>query len=179
MAPSGEPDRSGWSRRECGATGFSVPSERRIARSQLRAGNATALRNDLGLLGTRFGCGEGTCGACNVLLDDHCVHSCDTPVSVVGDREVTTVEGLGSASEPGALAEAFDREQAGQCGYCLSGILATTTALLRRVPRPDESQVRVALDGNLCRCGSHNRIVRAVLAAAADSRDVSASGELG
>jgi nicotinate dehydrogenase subunit A len=137
------------------------------------------LRNDLGLLGTRFGCGEGTCGACNVLLDDHCVHSCDTPVSVVGDREVTTVEGLGSASEPGALAEAFDREQAGQCGYCLSGILATTTALLRRVPRPDESQVRVALDGNLCRCGSHNRIVRAVLAAAADSRDVSASGELG
>jgi nicotinate dehydrogenase subunit A len=117
--------------------------------------------------------------ACNVLLDDHCVHSCDTPVSVVGDREVTTVEGLGSASEPGALAEAFDREQAGQCGYCLSGILATTTALLRRVPRPDESQVRVALDGNLCRCGSHNRIVRAVLAAAADSRDVSASGELG
>jgi nicotinate dehydrogenase subunit A len=136
------------------------------------------LRNDLGLLGTRFGCGGGSCGACNVLLDDNCVHSCDTPMWVVGSRSVTTVEGLGSDAEPGVLAEAFDREQAGQCGYCLSGILMTATALLHRAPHPDETQVRNALDGNLCRCGSHNRIVRAVLAAAADSRGIDVSGDL-
>lgn len=119
------------------------------------------LRNDLGLLGTRFGCGEGLCGACNVLLDDVAVHSCDTPMWSVGDRHVTTVEGL--TEQWPQVGAAFERHQAGQCGYCLSGIQITAAALLRRDPGADEVRVRAALDANLCRCGSHNRIVRAVL----------------
>jgi nicotinate dehydrogenase subunit A len=125
------------------------------------------LRNDCGLLGTRFGCGLGLCGACNVLVDGRVTHSCDTPVWAVGAAEVTTVEALGTEHGPGALQQAFLDCQAAQCGFCLSGILVTATALLRSHPDPDETEVRTALDGNLCRCGSHNRIVRAVLAARA------------
>ena len=122
------------------------------------------LRNDLGLVGAKFGCGLGLCGACNVLVDGHPVHSCDTPVwSVVGKR-ITTVEGLGNG-QPHRLQETFVDEQALQCGYCTAGMIVTAAALLEREPDVDEAGVRRALDGNLCRCGAHNRIVRAVLGA--------------
>jgi nicotinate dehydrogenase subunit A len=123
------------------------------------------LRNDLGLVGTRFGCGLGLCGACNVLLDGHPVHACDTPIWAVQDKSVTTVEALGTPEGPGELQQSFIEHQAAQCGFCLSGILMSATALLRDRPDADEVAVRSALDANLCRCGSHNRIVRAVLAA--------------
>lgn len=124
------------------------------------------IRNDLGLVGTRFGCGANQCGACFVLMDGRVVPACDTPLWSVGGAELTTVEGLGDDAVGVALREAFLEEQAGQCGYCLSGIIISATALLRRNPAPTEEDVRAALDGNLCRCGSHNRIVRAVLKAA-------------
>ncbi len=123
------------------------------------------LRNDLGLVGAKFGCGLGLCGACNVLVDGVPVHSCDTPVwSVVGKR-VVTVEGLGTEQEPHPVQSAFVAEQALQCGYCTAGMVVTAVALLEREPDADERAVRRALDGNLCRCGAHNRIVRAVLCA--------------
>jgi nicotinate dehydrogenase subunit A len=123
------------------------------------------LRNDLGLLGTRFGCGIGLCGACNVLVDGVPVHSCDTPVWVVENKAVLTVEGLGTPETPHPLQQACLDEQAFQCGFCSSGILMTAVALFDRQPDADAADVRHALDGNLCRCGAHNRIVRAVLAA--------------
>ena len=123
------------------------------------------LRDHLGLKGTRFGCGLGQCGACHVLLDGRAVTSCDTPLWAVAGRAVTTVEGLGSDEQPHPLRQAFTEEQAAQCGYCLSGILVSAAALLAENPGADEEQVRAALDRNLCRCGSHNRIVRAVLRA--------------
>lgn len=124
------------------------------------------LRNACGLKGPRFGCGSGECGACNVLVDGVSVASCDTPVWSVRGKAVVTVEGLAQEGSPAALQQAFIEEQAGQCGYCLSGILVTASALLAQTPRPTEAQVRAALDGHLCRCGAHNRIVRAVLRAA-------------
>ncbi len=123
------------------------------------------LRGPLGLAGTRFGCGANQCGACNVLLDDQAVASCDTPVWAAAGKDVTTVEGLGTPERPHALQRAFVAEQAMQCGYCVSGILMSAAALLKRNPRPTEAEVRAALDGNLCRCGAHNRMVRAVLRA--------------
>lgn len=123
------------------------------------------LRNDLGLLGAKFGCGLGLCGACNVLVDGHPVHSCDTPVWSVAGKEITTVEGLGDDGRPHPLQEAFVEQQALQCGYCTAGMIVTGAALLEKEPDVDEAGVRRALDGNLCRCGAHNRIVRAVLAA--------------
>jgi nicotinate dehydrogenase subunit A len=124
------------------------------------------LRHACGLKGTRFGCGAGQCGACHVLVDGVSVASCDTPAGSVQDKDIVTVEGLAREGRPGALQQALLAEQAGQCGYCLSGILVTATAFLARTPRPSEAQVRAALDGHLCRCGAHNRIVRAVLRAA-------------
>ena len=120
-----------------------------------------ALRNQLGLKGARFGCGLGLCGACNVLVDGRPVHSCDTPLWSVDGKEVLTVEGLGGT----ALQRAMIDEQAAQCGYCVSGVVMTATALLARNSSPDEAEVREALDDNLCRCGAHNRMVRAVLKA--------------
>ena len=124
------------------------------------------LRNDLVLKGTRFGCGDEQCGACNVLVDGHAVASCVTPLWAAEAKAITTVEGLGSAGVPHALQQAFLQEQAAQCGYCTSGMLISAAALLMRVPQPTEEEVRNALDRNLCRCGVHNRIVRAVLRAA-------------
>lgn len=121
------------------------------------------LRNDLGLLGTRFGCGQGLCGACMVLVDGHLTYSCDTPLWAVAGKEIVTVEGLG---DPHPLQEEFLREQAAQCGYCISGILVNAAALLASDPHPSEADVRAHLDRNLCRCGVHNRVVRAVLRAA-------------
>ena len=125
------------------------------------------LRNACGLKATRFGCGAGECGACHVLVDGASVPACDTPVSAAEGKSIVTVEGLARDGRPSSLQQAFISEQAGQCGYCLSGILMTATALLAREPRPSEAQVRDALDPHLCRCGAHNRIVRAVLRAAA------------
>ena len=124
------------------------------------------LRNDLGLKAAHFGCGTGQCGACRVLLDGHAVASCDTPLWAAAGKSITTVEGLGDAARPHPLQSALIAEQAGQCGYCLPGILMSAAALLESNAMPSESEVRVALDQNLCRCGSHNRIVRAVLRAA-------------
>lgn len=124
------------------------------------------LRGALGLTGSHFGCGAGQCGACNVLLEDRAVASCDTPLWVAAGKDVTTVEGLGTPERPHPLQSAFIAEQAMQCGYCISGILISAAALLRQNPDPSETEVRAALDRNLCRCGAHNRIVRAVLRAA-------------
>ena len=123
------------------------------------------LRGACGLKGTRFGCGVGECGACHVLVDGVSTPACDTPVWAVQGKEIVTVEGLARDGGPTALQQAFVDEQAAQCGYCLSGILVTATALLAREPHPSEEQVRAALDGHLCRCGAHNRIVRAILRA--------------
>jgi nicotinate dehydrogenase subunit A len=120
------------------------------------------LRDDLGLKGTRFGCGANQCGACQVLLDGRSVAACDTPLWACEGHAVTTVEGL-----PEGLRAAFSAEQAAQCGYCSSGMLIAAEALLRQQPQPSDAEVRRALDGHLCRCGAHNRIVRAVLRAAA------------
>ena len=125
-----------------------------------------ALRGPLGLSGPRFGCGAEQCGACVVLLDGAPAFACSLPVSAAAGRRVETVEGLGTPEAPHPLQRAFLDLQAGQCGYCLSGILMAAAALLRRVPRPTEAEVRQALDPHLCRCGSHNRILRAVLRAA-------------
>ena len=124
------------------------------------------LHNDLDLTGTRFGCGLAQCGACTVHVDGRATRSCNTPVSAVQGRSVTTIEGLGSPEKPDPLQAAFIAEQAAQCGYCTSGIVMTARALLDRTPRPTEAQVREALTGNLCRCGSHTRVLRAVLRAA-------------
>jgi nicotinate dehydrogenase subunit A len=121
------------------------------------------LRNHLGLNGTRFGCGLGLCGACNVIVEGRTVFSCDTPLWAVEDKDIRTVEGL---PPEGPLQRMFVEEQAAQCGYCVSGIVMSATALLESNSTPDERKVREALDHNLCRCGAHNRMVRAVLRAA-------------
>jgi nicotinate dehydrogenase subunit A len=125
-----------------------------------------ALRNDLALKGTRFGCGSGQCGACFVLIDGHPAPACDTPLWSVAGKRIVTVEGLGPQGGLHPLQQAFLAEQAAQCGYCTSGVLISAAALLAKNASPTESEVRAALDRNLCRCGSHNRIVRAVLRAA-------------
>ena len=125
------------------------------------------LRNDCDLKGTRFGCGAAQCGSCHVLIDGVSVPSCDTPLWSAEGKAVTTVEGLGRPGELSALQQAFVDEQAAQCGYCISGMLISATELLQKNQQPNEADVRAALDKHLCRCGSHNRIVRAVLRAAA------------
>jgi len=126
------------------------------------------LRGRLGMTGPHFGCGANECGACNVIVADRAVASCDTPLWSVADKDVTTLEGLGSPEQPHPLQRAFIAEQALQCGYCVSGILISAAALLKQNPNPSGAEVKVALDRNLCRCGSHNRMVRAVLRAAAE-----------
>jgi nicotinate dehydrogenase subunit A len=129
----------------------------------------SALRSTLGLTGSHFGCGANQCGACNVLIEGQAVASCDTPLWAAAGKDIVTVEGLGTPERPHALQRAFLAEQASQCGYCLSGILISAAALLKRNPDPSEGDVRAALDRNLCRCGAHNRIVRAVLRAAKEA----------
>jgi nicotinate dehydrogenase subunit A len=118
------------------------------------------LRNHLGLPGTRFGCGGGQCGACFVLVDGRAMASCDLPVSFVAGKKVTTIEGLGGEHP---VQKALERHQAAQCGYCMSGIVMSAVALLAKEKSPSEEQVKQALDRNLCRCGSHNRVVKAIL----------------
>ncbi len=129
------------------------------------------LRGQFGLIGPHFGCGAGECGACHVMVGDHAVTACDTPLWSVADKEVITLEGLGSLERPHPLQRAFIAEQAMQCGYCVPGIMMSAAALLKQNPKPSETEVRHALDRNLCRCGSHNRIVRAVLRAAGELAD--------
>jgi nicotinate dehydrogenase subunit A len=126
------------------------------------------LRSRLGMTGPHFGCGAGECGACNVIIGDRVVSSCDTPLWSAADKDVTTIEGLGSAGQPHPLQRAFIAEQALQCGYCVPGILMSAAALLKRNPTPSSKDVKEALDRNLCRCGAHNRMVRAVLRAATE-----------
>lgn len=120
------------------------------------------LRNDLGLKGTRFGCGEGLCGACTVHLDGRAVMSCDTPMWTVEGKSVTTIEGLCTPAGLGPLQQAFVDCQAGQCGYCLSGVIMAAKALLDSNPHPTRAQICAAIDRNLCRCGTHGRILRAI-----------------
>ena len=126
---------------------------------------AYVLRNDLGLSGVRLGCGEGHCGACTVLVDGHPATTCDMQLSALEGKQVTTPEGIGSGGQLHPVQAALLEHQAGQCGFCLSGILMTAVALVERERTPSELEVRAALDQHLCRCGSHNRILQAVLAA--------------
>jgi len=124
------------------------------------------LRNDLGLVGSRYGCGTGQCGACFVIVEGKAVPSCDTPLWSVENKSVTTVEGLAKGGELHPVQKALLAEQAAQCGYCISGIAVAAAAFLSSNHNPSEKEVREALDRNLCRCGAHNRVVRAVLRAA-------------
>ena len=121
-----------------------------------------ALRDDLGMHGPRFGCGLGQCGSCTVHIDGKAVRSCSMPVSAVGGKKVVTLEGLGTTAKPHPLQQAFIDEQAVQCGYCINGMIMQAAALLQTTKHPTEQQIRAALAENLCRCGTHLRIVRAV-----------------
>ena len=126
------------------------------------------LRGTLDFRGPHFGCGANECGACYVMVGDRAMASCDMPLWSIADKDVTTIEGLGTAAHPHPLQRAFIADQAMQCGYCVPGILIGAAALLKRNPSPTEAEVREALDRNLCRCGSQNRMVRAVLRAASE-----------
>ncbi len=126
------------------------------------------LRNELGFHGPRFGCGLGQCGACTVLMDGAATRSCITPLSAVGDAKIVTLEGLGTPEAPSAVQKAFITEQAVQCGYCINGMIMQSTAFLARNKTPTEAEIKQELAGNLCRCGTHLRIVRAVQRAARD-----------
>ncbi len=125
------------------------------------------LRNDLGLTGTKFGCGLGQCGSCTVLVGGQAVRSCLMPLQAVAGQEVTTIEGLGSPERPHPLQAAFIEEQAVQCGYCTPGIVMAAKAILDQTPHPTDAELKQALAGVLCRCGTHDRVVRAVMRAAA------------
>ena len=131
------------------------------------------LRNDLKLKGAKFGCGLGQCGACMVLIDGHNVMSCDTPLWAAAGKSITTIEALGTVDAPGALQRAFIAEQAAQCGYCVSGVVMTAAALLARNPDPSETEIKEALARNLCRCGTHVRLIKAIQRAA---RELAAAG---
>lgn len=128
------------------------------------------LRNDLKLKGAKFGCGLGQCGACMVLIDGHNVMSCDTPLWSVAGKSVTTIEGLGTLESQHALQRAFIGEQAAQCGYCVAGVIMSAAALLSKNPDPSEDEIKQALARNLCRCGTHTRMIKAVQRAARDMR---------
>jgi len=124
------------------------------------------LRNDLHLKGARYGCGIGLCGACTVIVDGKALQSCDIPVSAVEGKAITTIEGIGTSANPHPLQREFIEKQAAQCGYCITGIIMSAKALLDAKPNPTDGDIREALAGNLCRCGTHARILRAVRAAA-------------
>ena len=128
------------------------------------------LRNDAGCKGVRYGCGLGQCGTCTVIIDGKPVQSCDVPVSAVAGKSITTVEGIGSAEKPHPLQAAFVEEQAAQCGYCTTGIIMSAKVLLDANPSPSDAEIKQALVKNLCRCGTHLRIVRAIKRAAAEMR---------
>lgn len=129
------------------------------------------LRNDLKLKGARFGCGLGQCGACTVIVDGRAVPSCDLPLSAAAGRRITTIEGLAVDGKLHPLQQAFIAEQAAQCGYCVSGIIMSAAALLGSNPDPTEQEIRAALKGNLCRCGTHHRILRAIRRAVEERKE--------
>jgi nicotinate dehydrogenase subunit A len=139
----------------------------------------TVLRNDLGLTGPKFGCGLGQCGACLVHIDGAAVRSCTTTVSAAARGSITTIEGLGSPDKPHPVQQAFIDEQAAQCGYCINGMIMATAALVARNPKPTRTQIRSTLNGNLCRCGTHMRIIRAVERAAVLNTAQSGAGKGG
>ncbi len=124
------------------------------------------LRNDLALNGAKFGCGLGQCGACTVIVDGQAVRSCITPIAALPGRQIRTIEGLGTEQAPNPVQRAFIEEQAAQCGYCIAGMVMRAQALLERTPEPTEQQIRAEMAPNLCRCGTHMRILRAVQRAA-------------
>lgn len=135
------------------------------------------LRNELALNGAKFGCGLGQCGSCTVMVDGKAALSCITPILLLEGREVTTVEGLGTIDNPGPMQRAFIDEQAAQCGFCIPGVMMRAQALLQENPRADDQQIRRALDFNLCRCGTHMRILRAINRAKDLMQQASASPE--
>lgn len=145
---------------------FSVNGTMRTVEGEADMPLLYALRNTLKLTATKFGCGLGQCGACTVIVDGQAVRSCSTPMSAVAGTKVTTLEGLGSPGRPHPVQAAFIAEQAAQCGYCINGMVMTSVALLDRMPSPDLDQIKEALAGNLCRCGTHQRILQAVSRAA-------------
>ncbi|MDO8606523.1 MAG: (2Fe-2S)-binding protein [Phaeospirillum sp.] len=128
------------------------------------------LRNQLGLTGAKFGCGKGQCGACTILIDNEPARACQTPIAAVADKRVTTIEGLGSVKAPHPVQAAFIAEQAAQCGYCATGMVMSSVALLARIPKPSLDEAKRALSGNLCRCGTHQRILRAVMRASGSAQ---------
>jgi nicotinate dehydrogenase subunit A len=131
------------------------------------------LRYQLGLNGPKFGCGLAQCGACTVLADGSAIRSCQTPVSRVVDQEIVTLDGLGEGEAPDTVQQAFIDEQAAQCGFCINGMIMATHALLSKTPDPTDAEIREALAGNLCRCGTHTRILRAVKRAASEGATAS------
>ena len=149
---------------------FTVNGEARHVDAVETTSLLEALRNHLGLMGTRYGCGQEQCGCCMVLVDGQPAYACTRELGTVAGRQITTVEGLGTPVQPHPLQQAFIDEQAGQCGYCLSGILISAKALLDRNPNPSRADIVAALDKHLCRCGAHQRILRAVERAAASLR---------
>ena len=151
-------------------TELEVNGERRSVSAEPDTPLLYVLRNDLGLVGSRFGCGTGQCGACFVMVEGKALPSCDTPLWSVAGKKVVTVEGLGKGGELHPVQNALLAEQAAQCGFCISGIAVAAAAFLSSNRNPSEQQVREALDRNLCRCGAHNRVVRAVLRAAKERR---------
>jgi len=150
--------------------GFTLNGAPVVAEAPAGATLLHLLRGPLGLSGPRFGCGAEACGACLVLVDDAPAFACTLPAEAVAGRQVTSLEGLGAEAAPHPVQAALLAEQAGQCGFCLSGIVVRAVALLAARPDPSAAEVRAALDPHLCRCGAHNRIVRAVLRAAAEMR---------
>jgi nicotinate dehydrogenase subunit A len=134
------------------------------------------LREDLALNGAKFGCGLGQCGACTVVVDGQAIYSCLAPIAALEGRDITTVEGLGTLDRPGPLQRAFVAEQAAQCGYCIPGMMMRAHALLQKTPTPSDEQIRGALQPNLCRCGTHMRILRAVRRAAEETKSAAMTG---
>ena len=141
---------------------LNVNGKRRVVDTDPATPLLYVLRNDLQLNGPKFGCGLAQCGACTVIVDGNAIRSCVTPVNAAQNRAVTTLEGLGSSKKMHRLQQAFVDEQAVQCGYCINGMIMSAKALLDKNPKPTDSQIKQALDGNLCRCGTHIRILRAV-----------------
>jgi len=141
---------------------LNVNGKRRVVDTDPATPLLYVLRNDLQLNGPKFGCGLAQCGACTVIVDGNAIRSCVTPVNAAQNRAVTTLEGLGSTKKMHRLQQAFVDEQAVQCGYCINGMIMSAKALLDKNPKPTDSQIKQALDGNLCRCGTHIRILRAV-----------------
>ena len=153
-------------------TTLQVNGQTRVVQADAETPLLYALRNDLGLIGTRYGCGLGQCGSCTVIIDGKPVQSCDLPVSAAVGKQITTVEALGTDKDLHPLQRAFIAEQAAQCGYCASGILMAAKALLDANKDPSDGEIRAALEGNLCRCGTHGRILRAIKRAAQEMRGV-------